>query len=147
MRDPSLRNFIRSNPARLALQKAPKAYQIESVKAWTDDELQAIIWVVQQKAESGDIVGKRDYALLLFYLVTGMRRQEVIGLRGGNLKLGIVAVEKLKHLDKDQIRRQHDPLNRTVSSILQSSTALMLSQLLTCGLTKHMCDQYQVPLS
>lgn len=87
MRDPSLREHIRNNPARLALPKAPKAYQTESVKAWTDEELQAIVRVVSEKAARGDIVGKRDYALLLFYLTTGMRRQEVIGLRGGNLKL------------------------------------------------------------
>ncbi|MDQ3684085.1 MAG: tyrosine-type recombinase/integrase [Acidobacteriota bacterium] len=86
MRDPALKAYITSNPGRIALPKAPKAYQTESVKAWTDDELQAIVGVVRAKAEAGDIVGKRDYALLLFYLVTGMRRQEVIGLRGGNLK-------------------------------------------------------------
>jgi integrase len=87
MRDPSLREHIRNNPARLALPKAPKAYQTESVKAWTDEELQAIVQVVSEKAARGDVVGKRDYALLLFYLTTGMRRQEVISLRGGNLKL------------------------------------------------------------
>jgi integrase len=87
MRDPALREHIRTNPARLALPKAPKAYQTESVKAWTDEELQAIVNVVSEKAERGDIVGKRDYALLLFYLTTGMRRQEVISLRGSNLKL------------------------------------------------------------
>lgn len=86
MRDPSLREYIRNNPARLALPKAPKAYQTESVKAWTDEELQAIVGVVSEKAARGDIVGKRDYALLLFYLTTGMRRQEVISLRGGNIK-------------------------------------------------------------
>jgi hypothetical protein len=28
------------------------------------------------------VVGKRDYALLLFYFLTGLRRSEVIGLRG-----------------------------------------------------------------
>jgi integrase len=87
MRDPMLREHIRTNPARLAMPKAPKAYQTESVKAWTDEELQAIVQVVSEKAALGDIVGKRDYALLLFYLTTGMRRQEVIGLRGGNIKL------------------------------------------------------------
>ena len=86
MRDPTLKAFITSNPARLALPKAPKAYQTESVKAWTDAELQAIVEVVRRKAATGDIVGKRDYALLLFYLVTGMRRQEVIGLRGKSIK-------------------------------------------------------------
>jgi integrase/recombinase XerC len=86
LRDSSLREYLRNNPARLALPKAPKAYQTESVKAWTDEELQAIVQVVSEKAARGDIVGKRDYALLLFYLTTGMRRQEVISLRGGNVK-------------------------------------------------------------
>lgn len=86
MRDPSLREHIRNNPARLAFPKAPKAYQTESVKAWTDEELQAIVRVVSEKAARGGVVGKRDYALLLFYLTTGMRRQEVISLRGGNIK-------------------------------------------------------------
>src|SRR5437763_5824754 len=42
MREPALREQIGSNPARLALPKAPKAYQTESVKAWTDEELQSI---------------------------------------------------------------------------------------------------------
>ncbi len=86
IREPLLRGYVHSNPARLARPKAPKAYQTESVKAWTDTELQAIVDVVQTKAAGGDLVGKRDYALLLFYLITGMRRQEVIALRGRNLK-------------------------------------------------------------
>lgn len=56
MRDPALREFIKSNPARLALPKALKAYQIESVKAWTDKELHAIVEVVRAKAAAGDVV-------------------------------------------------------------------------------------------
>jgi integrase len=87
MRTPSLKDYIGSNPARLAMPKPPKPYQTESTKSWTDEELHSIVDIVRAKAEAGDIVGKRDYALLLFYLVTGMRRQEVIGLRGRNLKL------------------------------------------------------------
>src|SRR5437868_4030873 len=87
LRTPMLKEQIKQNPARLAMPKAPKPYQTESAKAWTDAELQAIVEVVRAKAETGDMVGKRDYALLLFYLITGMRRQEVIGLRGSNLKL------------------------------------------------------------
>jgi integrase len=31
-------------------------------------------------------VGKRDYALLLFYFLTGLRRSEVIGLRGKDME-------------------------------------------------------------
>jgi integrase/recombinase XerC len=114
MRDTLLREHIRSNPARLAMPKAPKAYQTESVKAWTDEELQAIVRVVSEKAALGDIVGKRDYALLLFYLTTGMRRQEVIGLRGGNIKLdddSITLTGKVK--GGDYVGREvRDPLLR-----------------------------------
>jgi integrase len=87
MRDPALGKVINSNPVRLARSKEPKAYQTESVKAWTDEDLQAIVQVVSKKANQGDIVGKRDCALLLFYPTSGMRRQEVIGLRGVSLKI------------------------------------------------------------
>lgn len=157
MRDPQLKTFITSNPARLALPKAPKAYQTESVKSWTDEELQRIVEVVKAKADGEDagkpdeirkvkttgfkkskvsgksktgkdddakanhltqdaaskIVGKRDYALLLFFLVTGMRRQEVISLRGGQLKISdddaIVITGKVK--GGDYVGREvRDPL-------------------------------------
>ncbi|HEX8474375.1 MAG TPA: site-specific integrase [Pyrinomonadaceae bacterium] len=111
MRHPSLRDFIASNPARLALPKAPKAYQTEGAKAWTDNELQAIVNVVRVKAARGDVVGKRDYALLLFYLLTGMRRQEVIGLRGGNLKFNEFINISGKVKGGDYVSREvRDPL-------------------------------------
>lgn len=127
MRDPSLREHIRNNPARLALPKAPKAYQTESVRAWTDEELQAIVQVVSEKATRGDIVGKRDYALLLFYLTTGMRRQEVIGLRGGNIKLeddSITLTGKVK--GGDYVGREvRDPLlKEALLDYLSSSNRL-----------------------
>ncbi|MGA9997563.1 MAG: site-specific integrase [Pyrinomonadaceae bacterium] len=96
----------------MALPKAPKAYQTESVKAWTDEELQSIVQVVSEKAGRGDVVGKRDYALLLFYLTTGMRRHEVIGLRGSNIKLdddSITLTSKVK--GGDYVGREvRDPL-------------------------------------
>ena len=113
LRDIALRAYITSNPARLALPKAPKAYQTESVKAWTDEQLQAIVEVVRTKAAAGEIVGKRDYALLLFYLVTGMRRQEVISLRGGDIRINehITLTGKVK--GGDYVGREvRDPLLR-----------------------------------
>jgi integrase len=48
----------------------------------SDEEVQALVSAVRQRALKGDLVGKRDYALLLMYLATGLRRQEVISLRG-----------------------------------------------------------------
>ena len=74
------------NPVNGARPKAPKPYQSESTKSLNDEELDALIAVVKAKSDGGSIVGKRDYAILLHYVLTGRRRAEVIGLRWGNLK-------------------------------------------------------------
>lgn len=87
MRDIELGSYIKTNPARLARPKAPKAYQTESAKSLSDDELVALVSIVEQKALSGDIVGKRDYAILLLLMATGMRRAEIISLRGRDIKV------------------------------------------------------------
>jgi integrase/recombinase XerC len=87
MRDAVLGQFIRSNPAQLARPKCPRPYQTESTKAFDDEQMSALLRVIRKRAASGDAVGKRDYAILLFFVTTGMRRQEVIGLRGSDLEL------------------------------------------------------------
>jgi integrase len=87
IRDPEIGQHIRGNPARLARPKAPKPYQTESVKSMSDEEVQTLVSVVRRRALTGDLVGKRDYALLLLYLVTGLRRSEVISLRGRDVHL------------------------------------------------------------
>lgn len=87
MKDPTLGQFITSNPARLARPKCPRPYQTESAKALDDEKLGELFRVVREKAQAGDVVGKRDFALLLFFITTGMRRQEVIGLRGSDVEL------------------------------------------------------------
>jgi site-specific recombinase XerD len=88
IRDLEIGQHIRGNPARLARPKAPKPYQTESVKSMSDEEVQALVGAVRRRAVSGDIVGKRDYALLLMYLATGLRRSEVISLCGKDVHLG-----------------------------------------------------------
>lgn len=87
LKQPALSQFITSNPARLAMPKCPKPYQTESTKALDDEQMTALLRVVGEKAEAGGITGKRDYALLLFFITTGMRRMEVIGLRGSDLEM------------------------------------------------------------
>jgi integrase len=84
--NPQLQSFIASNPVAQARPRCPYPYQSESVKAWTDSETNTILAVVRTLAETGSIVGKRDYALLLFYLYTGLRRNEVMSLRGRDLE-------------------------------------------------------------
>jgi site-specific recombinase XerD len=87
MKEPTLGHFINSNPARPALPKCPKPYQTESTKALDDEQMTALLQVVRKKAEAGEVSGKRDYALLLFFITTGMRRREVISLRGADLEM------------------------------------------------------------
>lgn len=88
MKDPEVGQHVRRNPARLARPKAPKPYQTESVKSLSDEEVGALVAAVRRRAQSGDVVGKRDYALLLLYLATGLRRREAIGLKGKDVHLG-----------------------------------------------------------
>jgi len=87
MRDPALGQFITSNPAQNARPKCPKPYQTKSSKALDDDQMSTLMRIVMERAETGDVVRKRDYALLLFFITTGMRRQEVVGLRGSDIEL------------------------------------------------------------
>ncbi len=86
MADPQLGQHIRSNPAAQARPKHPQPYQSESVKALTDDEMNRLLGAVRAMADAGSIVAKRDYALLLFFFLTGLRRNEVISLRGKDLE-------------------------------------------------------------
>jgi integrase len=86
MRDPQLGQFITSNPALLARPKAPKAYQTESAKALTNEQLIALVAELRRRAATKDLTAKRDYALLLFYVLTGMRRNEVVRLRGNDVE-------------------------------------------------------------
>ena len=87
IRDPALGQFIKTNPAHSARPKCPKPYQTESSKALDDEKLGTLFRVVIERAAGGDVVGTRDYALLLFFITTGMRRQEVIGLRGSDVEM------------------------------------------------------------
>jgi integrase len=82
MASPQLGAYIGTNPAAQARPRFPRPYQSDSVKAWTDEEMNTLLAVVKLLADSGSVVGKRDYALLLFYVLTGLRRNEVISLRG-----------------------------------------------------------------
>ncbi len=75
------------NPVAAARPKAPKPYQSESTKSLTDDEVRALVTVIREYAESGSVVGKRDYAMFVTYLLTGLRRAEVARLRWDNVHL------------------------------------------------------------
>ena len=57
--------------------KVPKAYK--GAKTLTDDELTAFLDVVRIEAKY-KLTARRDFAMLLFYILTGHRREEVARL-------------------------------------------------------------------
>lgn len=85
---PEVGASLRQNPALLARPKRVRPYQTEATKSWTDEELRDVTGVVSRKAGSGNLVAKRDLALLLLYTSTGLRREEVISLRGKDVTVG-----------------------------------------------------------
>src|SRR5918912_3832191 len=87
MTDPQLGTQIKFNPAAPARPRCPRPYQSDSVKDLTDGEMNSLLETVRELASGGSIVAKRDYALLLLYFLTGMRRNELISLRGTDVEL------------------------------------------------------------
>ena len=84
MRDSALRELITHNPVDLVRPRSPRAY--EGSQALTPDELDALLGVVKAKANAGELVAKRDWALLLFYVTTAHRREEVNRLKWRDVK-------------------------------------------------------------
>jgi integrase/recombinase XerD len=111
MSDPQLSRLIRANPAALARPRYPRPYQSESTKALSDEEMNSLLAVVRKLAATGSVVGKRDYALLLFYFLTGLRRSEVIGLRGTDLETrdGVLVIKYRRKGGKFTAREVSDP--------------------------------------
>jgi len=91
-----VKNFIELSED---LHQAPKPYQTESSKALSDEQLERLRAVIRARADLGEIAAVRDYALFLFFAVSGMRRAEVLNLNGENLEFredGIVVACKVK---------------------------------------------------
>jgi integrase len=107
MSDPQLAGTITTNPVLLARPKAPRAYQGESTKALPDEQIQALVAVIKAKADGGNVTAKRDYALFLLYMVTGLRRSEIINLRGSDIEEdGRVFVLRGKVKGGDYVERE-----------------------------------------
>ncbi len=49
--------------------------------------MNALLAAVKAEAEGGSVKARRDYALLLLYFLSGLRRREVISLRGRDVEL------------------------------------------------------------
>ena len=78
---------VRANPVRYARPKRPRSYQSEATQSLTNKEVDALLAAVDARAAAGDVAAIRDHALIRWYLVTGMRRSEIIRLRGSDLRI------------------------------------------------------------
>jgi integrase len=83
--DPTIGKHLRINPVSLARPKCPAPYQSESSKSLSDDEMNRLLTSVRKKADEGSVTDKRDYALLLLFFLSGLRRSEVLSLRGKDI--------------------------------------------------------------
>lgn len=93
MKQDAFKSSITSNPVILARPKAPKAYQSKGTQSLSDENVKALLRVVQQDARTGDVAAIRDYALLRFYLATGKRREEIVALKWSDLTMnGIITI-------------------------------------------------------
>jgi integrase len=79
--------LIPINPAKVSLPKAAKPFQSESVKALSREELGKLLDVVAHRAHDQSPLHLRDFAILQFYIATGRRRAEIIGLRGNSIEI------------------------------------------------------------
>jgi integrase len=84
---PGLSDHVLPNPVMVVRPSAPRPYQTEKTKAWSDEEMNAILDSIVAEAERGSIHAQRDYAVTIFYLYSGLRRNEVFGLRGSDIEL------------------------------------------------------------
>lgn len=85
---PNMSEILEINPVDGMRPPSPTPYQSESAKSLTDQELSQLIAAVKARADAGEIVGKRDFAILIHFVLTSRRRAEVLGLRWKDVKNG-----------------------------------------------------------
>jgi integrase len=82
-------------------------YLTEKAKACSDDEMNAILDRIRVEADQGSIHALWDYAVTILFLYSGLRRNEIFDLRGGDVELLkgglIIRYKRYKHRGKYQI--------------------------------------------
>ncbi len=119
---------IGANPCSAARPRAPRAFQTKAIRALDDDELRRLMEVVRSHAFFEGPAERRDYALLILLLMTGMRRAEALDLDGLDLAFRdeeIVITSQVKG---------GDYVARTVASA--EFRKALLDYLASCGRTR-----------
>jgi integrase len=126
---PEIKDHIRNNPVSMARPAAPRPYQTEKTKAWTDEEMNAILDQIAGETERGSIHALRDYSVTLFYLFSGLRRNELFGLRGNDVELredGLIVKYKRKGGKYQRREVAHEDVREAVLAYLKKSRRLSI---------------------
>lgn len=126
---PQLREQISANPVTLVRPAAPRPYQTEKTKAWTDVEMNDLLDVIERAAQSGSKHALRDYAVTLFYLYSGLRRNEVFGLRGCDIEFeeeGLVVRYQRKGGKMQRREVSHPDVRSALLAYLRASDRLSI---------------------
>lgn len=85
---PEFSHFIRVNTVRAVMPKPPKKYNSPKAKSLTDIELTKL-WLYLENLAKDDknLVAVRDYAIFRLFMATGMRREEIIAIGAGDIKI------------------------------------------------------------
>jgi integrase len=124
---PEIKDHIRNNPVSMARPTAPRPYQTEKTKAWTDEEMNAILDQIAAEAERGSIHALRDYSVTLFYLFSVLRRNELFGLRGNDVELredGLIVRYKRKGGKYQRREVAHEDVREALLAYLKKSRRL-----------------------
>lgn len=128
---PGLREQIVANPSDPVRPKAPRPYQTEKTKAWTDGQMNAILGAIAEEAGKGSIHALRDYAVTLFYLFSGLRRNELFGLRGNDLELeeeGLIVRYRRKGGKHQRREVSHPDVREALLAYLKAAKRLSVLQ-------------------
>ena len=86
-KDPNLKVFLPVNPVRLVMPPAPKKYGSESASSLSDEEFSKLWQTIAVEAQKGDLLSLRDFAIFRFFAATGMRRAEILNLKGKDIEI------------------------------------------------------------
>lgn len=86
--NPEFARFIKTNPVRSVMPSPPKKYNSPKVKALSDEELSNLWLYLENLAGDDDnLTAVRDYVIFRFFMATGMRREEIIGIGARDVRI------------------------------------------------------------
>ena len=87
-KQPQMGEYLRFNLARVAFPRRPAAYTSDRSAALSDAALEQLWQTIERAAAADrDVIAVRDYALFRLFMASGMRRSEILNLRGRDVEL------------------------------------------------------------